>query len=238
MNASSSANFSTPCLGQRATQVGLGALLVAVVALVTPDASRATSMPGKAAACQLQPLPHGQLQAELALPSDEQLAQAWRCQDADGEHLVTVSWVRQPGQRAAQLLFTQRTKLALTWKKGWQARDFVMGPADGHLATTVTAPRVVLRDADGDGRIEAYLGYILPGPTQAVDEGKLLVFFNARKFAIRGAIPRSAEDFGSRQIGTAFHDLPVPVQQQALGLWDALSHPQPLQPARLPRKGG
>lgn len=196
-------------------------LMAAAVALaaswaVAAPASASASTPS--ARCTEQNLADHRL-TDLPLQVDEQLAAAWWCTDADGEQWVTVSWVRSPAQRAAQLLFTQRLHQGGAWKKGWQARDFVMGPLEASPPT----PRVVLRDADGDGRVEAYLAYVLPGPTQAVDEGKLLVFFNGRKFVIKGAIPRGADDFGSRQIGSTFQELPGTVQQQALNLWDQLS---------------
>ncbi len=191
-------------------------LMAAAVALWTGNAVAAVNTP--LARCTEQPLSDQRLSA-LPLQADEQLTAAWWCTDAEGEQWVTVSWVRSPAQRAAQLLFTQRLQQGTGWKKGWQARDFVMGP----LAAQAQTPRVVLRDADGDGRVEAYLAYVLPGPTQAVDEGKLLVFFNGRKFVIKGAIPRGADDFGSRQIGSTFLELPGTVQQQALNLWDQMS---------------
>jgi hypothetical protein len=149
-----------------------------------------------------------------------------------GEHLVTVSRVRNPGQRATQVLFTQRTRLNGNWKKVWQARDFLVAASDPAQGAR---NRVLLKDADGDGRMEAYIAYVLPGPSQSVDEGKLLVFSQGRKYAIRGAIPRSPDDFGSRQIGSAFHELPGSVQAQALDLWDQLSKPRPLPSVRTGR---
>jgi hypothetical protein len=182
--------------------------------------------------CPEQSLDLTPLQAELALPLDEVLDQAWRCVDQDGEHLVTVSRVRNPGQRATQVLFTQRTRQNGNWKKVWQARDFLVAATDPAQGAR---NRVLLKDADGDGRMEAYIAYVLPGPSQSVDEGKLLVFSQGKKYAIRGAIPRSPDDFGSRQIGSAFHDLPGSVQAQALNLWDQLSKPRPLSPVRTGR---
>jgi nucleoid-associated protein YgaU len=169
------------------------------------------------------------LQADLALPAEEVLEQAWRCVDQDGEHMVTVSLVRNPGQRATQLLFTQRTRMNGHWRKAWQARDFLVAPVD---PTQSARNQVLLKDADGDGRMEAYIAYVLPGPSQSVDEGKLLVFSRGKKYAIRGAIPRSPDDFGSRQIGSAFQELPGTVQSQALSLWDQLSKPRPWVPIR------
>ncbi|MEY4765049.1 MAG: hypothetical protein RI907_1722 [Pseudomonadota bacterium] len=170
--------------------------------------------------CPDSPVLPAALAGSLALAADETLDQAWRCTDVDGEHLLTVTRLQNPGQRGTQVLFTQRTRQGGTWKKDWQARDFFLSPVDN---SPVRRNRVLLRDADGDGRIEAYIGYVLPGSSQTVDEGKLLVFSTGRKFAIRGAIPRGPDDFGSRQIGTAFHELPSPVQAQALDLWDQLS---------------
>jgi hypothetical protein len=183
--------------------------------------------------CPEQSLELTPLVAELALPADEVLDQAWRCVDQDGEHLVTVSRVRNPGQRATQVLFTQRTRLNKgPWKKAWQARDFLVASVDPSQGAR---NRVLLKDADGDGRMEAYIAYVLPGPSQSVDEGKLLVFSRGKKYAIRGAIPRSPDDFGSRQIGSAFQELPSSVQSQALSLWDQLSKPRALVPVRTGR---
>lgn len=182
--------------------------------------------------CPEQPQDPRTLTPELSLPADEVLDQAWRCNDQDGDHLVTVSRQRNPGQRGTQVLFTQRTRQNGAWKKDWQARDFLVAQQD---QANGTRSRVLLKDADGDGRVEAYIAYVLPGPSQAVDEGKLLVYFQGRKYAIRGAIPRSLDDFGSRQIGSAFHELPGLVQTQALLLWDELSKPRPLQAVRTGR---
>jgi hypothetical protein len=196
------------------------------------DAMRRTSAEPARHDCPTQPEDASALTPPLDLQTDEVLDQAWRCTDQAGEHIVTVSRVRSPGQRGTQVLFTQRSRQAKGWKKDWQARDFFIAPTD-RLAETRN--RVVLHDADHDGHLEAYIAYVLPGPSQSVDEGKLLVFFNGRKFAIRGAIPRTQDDFGSRQIGSAFYALPAAVQEQALSLWDQLSKPgsQPtLQPVR------
>ncbi len=196
-------------------------------------ATKAAIQPVKQAPfCPEQSLDLTPLQAELALPADEVLEQAWRCVDQDGEHLVTVSRVRNPGQRATQVLFTQRTRLNGHWKKAWQARDFLLAPMD---PTQRARNQVLLKDADGDGRMEAYIAYVLPGASQSVDEGKLLVFSRGKKYAIRGAIPRGPDDFGSRQIGSAFLELPGTVQSQALSLWDQLSKPRPWVPVRTGR---
>jgi hypothetical protein len=201
-----------------------------------PQPARPTSAAIKpvkqAPICPEQSLDLRPLQADLALPAEEVLEQAWRCVDQDGDHLVTVSRVRNPGQRATQVLFTQRTRLNGHWKKAWQARDFLVAPAE---PTQSARNQVLLKDADGDGHMEAYIAYVLPGPSQSVDEGKLLVFSRGKKYAIRGAIPRSPDDFGSRQIGSAFQELPGTVQSQALSLWDQLSKPRPVVPVRAGR---
>jgi hypothetical protein len=214
--------------------VAMGVAL-ALPALAAPAVGRAASAIRpivQAPFCPEQSLDLTPLLAELALPVDEVLDQAWRCVDQDGEHLVTVSRLRNPGQRGTQVLFTQRTRLNGNWKKIWQARDFLVAATDPAQGAR---NRVLLKDADGDGHIEAYIAYVLPGPSQSVDEGKLLVFSQGKKYAIRGAIPRSPDDFGSRQIGSAFHDLPGSVQAQALNLWDQLSKPRPLPPVRTGR---
>ncbi len=207
------------------------ALATAATQVARPNSSAIRPI-AQAPFCPEQSLDLTPLMAELALPVDEVLDQAWRCVDQDGEHLVTVSRVRNPGQRATQVLFTQRTRQNGNWKKVWQARDFLVAATDPAQGTR---NRVLLKDADGDGRMEAYIAYVLPGPSQSVDEGKLLVFSQGKKYAIRGAIPRSPDDFGSRQIGSAFHELPGSVQAQALNLWDQLSKPRPLPPVRTGR---
>ncbi len=215
------------------------ALALPGVARAAPPASPASEAVRRTHAeparrdCPSQPEDTSALTPALDLQTDEVLDQAWRCTDQAGEHIVTVSRVRSPGQRGTEVLFTQRSRQAKGWKKDWQARDFFIAPTD-RLAETRN--RVMLRDADHDGHLEAYIAYVLPGPSQSVDEGKLLVFFNGRKFAIRGAIPRSQDDFGSRQIGSAFYALPAAVQEQALALWDQLSQPaaQPMRAASHP----
>jgi hypothetical protein len=206
-------------------------LLVSAIAVALPGHA-ATPATASSGTCPQQAADPAKLSLELDLQTDESLDQAWLCTDQSGEHVVTVSRVRSPGQRGTEVLFTQRSRQAKGWKKDWQARDFFIAPPD---RGTEARNRVLLKDVDHDGHLEAYIAYVLPGPSQSVDEGKLLVFFNGRKYAIRGAIPRSPDDFGSRQIGSAFYALPAAVQAQALSLWDQLSQPQGLQPVKSAR---
>lgn len=198
-------------------------------ASITPAPTPASPPPAN---CPQQAADAAKLSPELGLQADESLDQAWVCTDLAGEHVVTVSRVRSPGQRGTEVLFTQRSRQGKGWKRDWQARDFLIAPTE---RASESRNRVVLNDVDRDGHLEAYIAYVLPGPSQSVDEGKLLVFFNGRKYAIRGAIPRSPDDFGSRQIGSAFYALPAAVQAQALSLWDQLSKPQGLQPVKSAR---
>ena len=197
------------------------ALALGGSALATPAWALASTT-----ACVPVP-PDAALGSDLALADDEVLDRAWRCTDLDGEHLLTTSRLRHPGQRGIEVQFTLRTRQNKGWHKDWQARDFVLGPLSSEAGAR---NQVLVKDADADGRIEVYISYVLPGPSQAVDEGKLLVFTHGRKYAIRGAIPRSPDDFGSRQIGSAFYDLPSPIQNQALSLWDRLSQRSAVQP--------
>ena len=161
------------------------------------------------------------LKTQIGLLSQGQISQAWACTDKAGEHWVVASKLPLGDhEHKVQLLFAQFTRTASGWKKNWQARDFL--PAQTKAAS---AEMIVIKDTDGDGLAEVFLAYALTGQAAAQGEGKLLVYYKDKKYAIRGAIAQTANDFGSRKIEPDFLTLPQPVQHQALQLWDKLSAP-------------
>lgn len=197
-----------------------------------------------ALACVMRSVPADSVKA----PVDGRVVQAFTCKDADGEHLFIES--RQalsppPGGRLPSLAlsfykFTLAASGGLL--KRWQARDFVMQDDPLPLPRTARAPRVdrfVVRDVDGDGLAEAFVSYALPGQGLDPDDGKLLVFYKDRKYAIRGAVASGPADFGTRTMDPGFSALPSAVQTFALDLWDAVALPKgpppvTLSQARLP----
>jgi hypothetical protein len=183
----------------------------------------AVAAPGVAAACTARALAPDTVPTQWGIAVEGKLTQAWACKDASGEHVVTAS--QQPAsdkQLGTELMFVKFSRNGTAWKKDWQARDY---RPDSRLRSP-TPELVILKDADGDGVLDVFIAYALPGPGAATDEGKLLVFYKDRKYAIRGAIARTPDDFGSRQISPNFMTLPQPVQTEALKLWDKLSIPQ------------
>jgi len=172
-------------------------------------------------ACTARALPLASLSETLGLRTEGHVTQAWACKDASGDHVMMAARLASPDpQFATQLSFVKHTRTPSGWKKDWQARDF--------LAATNTpgAPEFMLiKDVDGDSLADVFIAYTLPGQDKATDEGKLLVFYKDKKYAIRGVIARTPDDFGSRKVSDNFLALPQPIQAQALQLWDKLSTP-------------
>lgn len=172
-------------------------------------------------ACTTRALPTASLNETLGLYTEGRVTQAWACKDASGEHVLMASRQASPDpQFAMQLSFVKHTRTPSGWKKDWQARDFLVTPPGASM------PEIMLiKDVDGDSLADVFIAYTLPGQDKATDEGKLLVFYKDKKYAIRGAIARTPDDFGSRKISPNFLSLPPVVQAQALQLWDKLSAP-------------
>jgi hypothetical protein len=193
-------------------------------------------MSPQAWACKAKTIPFVALASVVQLGKDEQVTQAWTCTDSTGEQIIVASRQVSTGSiRGTQLAFYKLVKAASGWKRVWQARDFqhdVNPPAREGLRevlSTVDKPlagdTVVLKDVDGDGLAEVFIAYKLPGRTGEPDTGKLLVFYKDQKYAIRGAVARTSNDFGSRKLSDGFLNLPASVQKQALQLWDQFSTP-------------
>lgn len=182
----------------------------------------ALAMAHPAGACTARAVPASVLGKQLGITEEGSLAQAWSCTDAGGEHVLTISRVASSDRgQGTQLLFVKRTRTATGWRKAWQARDFVAEP----MASAPGPELVMMKDVDSDGLADIFIAYALPRPTAASDEGKLLIYYKDHKYAIRGAIARTPDDFGSRKLDPAFGTLPQPLQLQALKLWDQLSLP-------------
>jgi hypothetical protein len=183
-------------------------------------------------ACQVKPVP---AQA-LKVPVDGVVVQAFSCKDAEGDHLFVESRLQgatvQGKTPPAELTFYKFTQTATGYIKRWHARDFA--PIDERSSTGARATRAprtdrfIVRDVDGDGIVEAFISYTLPGLAPNPDDGKLLVYYKDRKFAIRGAVAQGPGDFGSRTLDVGFATLPVTVQNYALNLWDTVSLPKGL----------
>lgn len=177
-----------------------------------------------AAACTPKPWPSGSLPDKLDLPKSSQITQAWSCKDRLGEQLVVATHsTSAPGDIASttELTFAKYRQTPTGWKKDWQARDFLT------TAPTAMQPELILLgDYDGDGQVDVFLAYALPGQPAQPDEGKLLVFYKDQKYAIRGAVAHTPTDFGSRKTSANFLTLPPAIQERAFRLWDKLNSPR------------
>jgi hypothetical protein len=175
-------------------------------------------------------------------PLEGQAVQAIACKDAEGEHLFIESRAQpEPvrGKPQPQVLSFYKFTLGAgqTAQRRWQARDFL--PMDDNAralsTTSARADRFVVKDIDGDGLAEAFISYALPGRAGAGSEGKLLVFYKDRKYAIRGAVAQGPDDFASRTVDPSFQTLPLSVQTYALTLWDQVALPRaPIGPGGAP----
>lgn len=191
-------------------------------------AALACAASANAQACQARPA----APQEFKLSVEGQVVQSLACKDAEGEHLFIESRAQPEAVRGKPqplvLSFYKFTVGTGTPQRRWLARDFI--PVDDGRASMATsnikAGRLVVRDIDGDGVLEAFISYALPGRDGAVSEGKLLVFYKDRKYAIRGAVAQRPDDFASRTLDPAFPTLPVSVQTYALSLWDEVAMPR------------
>ncbi len=185
---------------------------------------------GLALSFQVQACSPSSLQADaVKAPVEGQIVQAVTCRDVDGEEVFVES--RATGvviagkQQATALSFYKFTVGANgVYTKRWQARDFI--PSDARGGKNARAARFVVKDVDGDGSAEAFISYALPGTSANPDEGKLLVFYKDRKYAIRGAVAAYSSDFSTRNLDSAFASLPPAIQSYALGLWDTVALPR------------
>lgn len=182
-----------------------------------------------AQACQTHAIPLEQVKA----PVDGKVVQAFGCKDAEGEQWFIES--RAPGgtvngkpQPTALSFYKFTVNPNGSLNKRWQARDFVA--ADSRLNRTARVDRFTARDVDGDGLAEAFIAYATPGQGANPDEGKLLVFFKDRKYAVRGAVAVMANGFSTRNLDPAFSTLPLSVRNHALSLWDSVAQPRGLFP--------
>lgn len=185
-----------------------------------------------ALACTMRSVPADTVKA----PVDGRVVQAFTCKDADGEHLFVESrhtlpafgTAKSPSWALSFYKFTLIPSGGLL--KRWQARDFVSQDDPlPLLPRNLRSPRVdrfVVRDVDGDGLAEAFVSYALPGQGLNPDDGKLLVFYKDRKYAIRGAVASGPGEFGTRTMDPGFGALPASVQTFALNLWDAVALPK------------
>jgi hypothetical protein len=176
----------------------------------------------QAQACTARALPPATVGSQWGIHAEGRLTQAWLCKDNSGEHVVTASQqAATDKQLGTELIFVKFSRQGSGWKKDWQARDY----RPDSLVRQGTPELLVLKDADSDGELDVFIAYTLPGPGAATDEGKLLVYYKDHKYAIRGAVARTPEDFGSRKLSPNFLALPQSVQTEALRLWDKLSAP-------------
>ncbi len=172
---------------------------------------------------------------QFKAPVEGKVAQAFSCKDSEGEQLFVET--RLPGhvvnngklQPTAVSFYKFTLQVNGNVNKRWQARDFV--PADSRLSRSSKVERFTAKDVDGDGVLEAFIAYAVPGQSSNPDEGKLLVFYKDRKYAVRGAVALAPDGFSTRTLDPAFATLPTAVQTHALGLWDTVALPQARQRA-------
>jgi hypothetical protein len=164
----------------------------------------------------------------IAAPLEGKVQQAFACTDAEGASIYvetrapTGAGSIKPGTTLVSFYKFQQTANG-QWLKRWQARDFIAAGKQARIARNV---RFTVKDVDGDRLDEAFISYSLPSSSASPEDGKLLVYYKDRKFAIRGAVGMGPTDFSSRTLDAGFNTLPAAVQTFALGLWDNVAVPR------------
>ena len=155
---------------------------------------------------------------------------AYACRDPEGRHLFLASGIPQlksvPDAGSTEVHFYKYTQSGDTWTKKWEARDFLLGAGSG-----IDVANFEVQAADGGASSVAYMAYRLRTAGVPTEEAKLLVFYKDRKFAVRGAIARSADDFASRNIDAGFSALAGPdpgARPGTVGHPHAALHSRPL----------
>ena len=164
----------------------------------------------------------------IAAPLEGKVQQAFACADAEGASIYVETRAPtgpgsiKPGTTLVSFYKFQQTPDG-QWTKRWQARDFIAAGKQARIARNV---RFTVKDVDGDKVNEAFISYSLPGTSASPEDGKLLVYYKDRKFAIRGAVGMGPADFSSRMLDPGFNTLPASVQNFALLLWDNVAMPR------------
>lgn len=166
----------------------------------------------------------------IATPLDGKVIQAFACNDIEGPSIYVETRAPtgadsiKPGTTLVSFYKFQQGPDG-QWLKRWQARDFIAAGKQARIARNV---RFTVKDVDGDRVNEAFISYSLPGSSASPEDGKLLVYYKDRKFAIRGAVGMGPNDFSSRTLDAGFTTLPATVQSYALTLWDTVAVPRTL----------
>jgi hypothetical protein len=164
----------------------------------------------------------------IAAPLEGKVQQAFACTDAEGASIYVETRAPtgpgsiKPGTTLVSFYKFQQTPDG-QWAKRWQARDFIASGKQARIARNV---RFTVKDVDGDKVNEAFISYSLPSTTASPEDGKLLVYYKDRKFAVRGAVGMGPADFSSRTLDPGFNTLPMSVQNFALILWDNVAMPR------------
>jgi hypothetical protein len=163
----------------------------------------------------------------IAAPLDGKVQQAFTCNDAEGTSIyvetrgLTGAGSIKPGTIMVTFYKFQQTADG-RWLTRWQARDFVPITRQMRLSRNFT---ITVKDVDGDKIDEAFISYSLPSDEQRMEDGKLLVYYKDKKFAVRGAVGMQPGDFSSRSVDAGFESMPAAVQRYALSLWDKVAVP-------------
>jgi hypothetical protein len=164
----------------------------------------------------------------IAAPLEGKVQQAFACTDAEGSSIYvetrapTGAGSIKPGTILVSFYKFQQSASG-QWLKRWQARDFIAAGKQARISRTV---RFIVKDVDSDKIDEAFISYSLPSASASPEDGKLLVYYKDRKFAIRGAVGMGPTDFSTRNLDAGFTTLPASIQNYALGMWDTVAMPR------------
>lgn len=163
----------------------------------------------------------------IAAPLDGKVQQAFTCNDAEGTSIyvetrgLTGAGSIKPGTIMVTFYKFQQTAEG-RWLTRWQARDFIPITRQMRLSRNFS---IIVKDVDNDKVDEAFISYSLPSGEQHMEDGKLLVYYKDKKFAVRGAVGMQPGDFSSRSVDAGFDAMPAAVQRYALSLWDRIAVP-------------
>lgn len=165
------------------------------------------------------------LPAGLALKGE--LRDAVRFQDAEGEQLLAVSLFRKgtPGEDLVTEVHAQQWGLqGGAWAKAWKLWDLSSNPLE---TVEYASGQYKLADADQDGRADVLIWYSKVGDGMDPDTLKLMLYAKGKKHAIRGLIPKVAEDLGryEKNPDPSLAGAPAALRDLLAKEWEALVKP-------------
>ena len=148
-----------------------------------------------------------------------------RFQDKLGKHVLVIA-LDSAGEFGedgfkSQITAVQCLETSSVCKKEWKLRDFNSNQLE---SIGYDSKSLVAKDWDGDGRIDAMFWYYKTCDGMDPDTLKLMVYTQGKKLAVRGLVPKMAEDRSQfeRILDPAFKAAPKAFEQVAIAKWDSL----------------